>query len=48
MTVKHLKKIVMLMVAVGFAGTALTGCVVYPEHPAYGYGYGYHHGYLER
>ncbi len=45
---KHLRKIIMLVAAVGFAGVALSGCVVVPDRPAYGYGYGYHHGYWER
>jgi hypothetical protein len=43
---KHLRKIIMLVAAFGVAGVALSGCVVVPERPAYGYGY--HHDYWQR
>jgi hypothetical protein len=45
---KKLQKILVLTGVSMFAAACLSGCVVYPEHPAYGYGYGYHHGYWER
>jgi hypothetical protein len=45
---KKIQRILILAAAFGLAGTALSGCVVYPERPAYGYGYGYNHGYWAR
>jgi hypothetical protein len=43
---KKLKKMLAIAGVSAFAIACLSGCVVYPEHPAYGYGY--HHGYWER
>jgi hypothetical protein len=46
---KKFYRILILAATVGVTTGALSGCVVYPEHPAYGYGYGYdHHGYWQR
>ena len=34
----------MIVIALAAGAVALSGCVVVPEHPGYGYGYGGHPG----
>ena len=39
-----MSKRVLILLALAGGAIALSGCVVVPEHPGYGYGYGGHPG----